>query len=306
MTTSEVGPWAKVKLDGLRKYLEAYTEILKKYRYEYHYIDAFAGPGQYTVRQAKPSGTGVIDWGEPANFLASEAEQQQFIAGSPRVALEIKHPFRSYYFIERDPDRITSLHQLRVEWPNTRIAIVQGNCNDELRTIVRSMNWSSNRAVVFLDPFGMQVPWSTVSMLGGTKAIDVFINFPLGMAIQRLLPQDVTKITSDKRARLDEYFGGEDWYDAVYHPVPQQRQLRSLFDDEEIPESPDAIKGHDSGYALVRWYRERLRTVFKFVSAAKLIRNSRGGHLYYLIVASQNEVGVKIADHILDSPDSVR
>ena len=41
--------------------------------------------------------------------------------------------------------------------------------------------------MVFLDPFGMQVPWSTIEALAKTKAMELIINFPLGMAIQRLL-----------------------------------------------------------------------------------------------------------------------
>jgi hypothetical protein len=33
-----------------------------------------------------------------------------------------------------------------------------------LRALVKSgIDWSSHRAVVFLDPFGTQVPWSTVA-----------------------------------------------------------------------------------------------------------------------------------------------
>jgi three-Cys-motif partner protein len=69
------------------------------------------------------------------------------------------------------------------------------------------VDWSYNRALVFLDPFGMQVPWRTLELLGQTKAIEVFLNFPVGIAIQRLLPRDTRKITDQRRAMLDEYFG---------------------------------------------------------------------------------------------------
>jgi three-Cys-motif partner protein len=49
------------------------------------------------------------------------------------------------------------------------------------------VDWRKWRAVVFLDPFGMQVPWKTIAALAQTAAIEVFLNFPVGMSIQRLL-----------------------------------------------------------------------------------------------------------------------
>lgn len=55
MAESVVGPWAKDKLDRLAKYLHAYTVIMKDRRWcqGYHYIDAFAGPGEHEVRRQK-------------------------------------------------------------------------------------------------------------------------------------------------------------------------------------------------------------------------------------------------------------
>ena len=53
----DVGPWAREKLECLRKYLHAYTTIFnetkKKRRWPegYFYINAFAGPGTLKVRQ---------------------------------------------------------------------------------------------------------------------------------------------------------------------------------------------------------------------------------------------------------------
>lgn len=53
MTKSRVGPWAIDKLDRLRKYLSAYTTIMKDQRWcaGYYYIDAFAGPAICTQRK---------------------------------------------------------------------------------------------------------------------------------------------------------------------------------------------------------------------------------------------------------------
>src|SRR5438445_11046897 len=99
--------------------------------------------------------------------------------------------FTYYVFIEKDPERVDELQKLEQEYAETRkILIRQSDCNRYLldRLVENpKINWTEWRAVVFLDPFGMQVPWSTLVALGQTKAIEVFLNFPVGMAIQRLL-----------------------------------------------------------------------------------------------------------------------
>ena len=47
----DVGPWVQEILVCLRKYLNAYTTILSKQRFNgYFYIDAFAGPGTLKIR----------------------------------------------------------------------------------------------------------------------------------------------------------------------------------------------------------------------------------------------------------------
>jgi len=61
----------------------------------------------------------------------------------------------------------------------------------------------------------MQVPWSTIEQLAATKQVEVFINFPVGMAIQRLLPRSA-QFTERQRSKLDDYFGDAGWYDQVY------------------------------------------------------------------------------------------
>ena len=43
-----------------------------------------------------------------------------------------------------------------------------------------------NRAVVFLDPYGAQVDWSTIRDIGETKTIDLWVLFPLGQAVNRM------------------------------------------------------------------------------------------------------------------------
>ena len=47
------GAWTQEKLEVLRKYLVAYTNVLKNQRLERYYIDAFAGTGDRTSHRDK-------------------------------------------------------------------------------------------------------------------------------------------------------------------------------------------------------------------------------------------------------------
>lgn len=301
MAESVVGPWAKDKLDRLAKYLHAYTTIMKgrSWCQGFHYIDAFAGPGDHEIRQQKAdkrheAQKAILD---VSSYGVEQDEQRQFLAGSPRVALDLEFPFTNYIFVEHSPERIKALEKLKTEYGTSRqIHVRQEDCAKYLRDKVASnprLDWKTNRALVFLDPFGMQVGWQTVSDLAATKAIEIFLNFPVGMAIQRLLLRQPEKFTEAQRHRLDDYFGSPTWMDRLY------KRSRTLFGDE----TQDKINA--SGLALLNWYRDRLRTIFSHVSKAALIRNTRGGHLYYLLLASHNPTGVKIANEILSAGEAV-
>lgn len=301
MSESVVGPWAKDKLDRLAKYLHAYTTIMKGQRWceGYHYIDAFAGPGGHEVRQSAPdqrqeARQALLD---VSLFGSEQVEQKQFLAGSPRVALDLQFPFTNYVFVEHSADRVASLERIKAEYGAARnIHVRQADCTKYLCEKVAanpSIDWKTNRAIVFLDPFGMQVGWPTIAELAATKAIEIFLNFPVGMAIQRLLLRKPDNFTDAQRRRLDDYFGSPDWTKALY------KSEKTLFGDEQ------QSKIDESGVKLLKWYRDRLRGVFSHVSKAALIRNTRHGHLYYLLLASHNKTGVKIADDILSAGEVV-
>ena len=68
---------------------------------------------------------------------------------------------------------------------------------------------------MFLDPYGMHVPWETINRIAKTRALEVFLNFPVGMAIQRLLRRN-GQFSAKERAKLDDYFGDKGWFDVVY------------------------------------------------------------------------------------------
>src|ERR1700732_3227073 len=249
-----VGPWAKEKLEALGQYLSFYTTVLKKQGHWLRgtiFVDAFAGPGLSRVRTREKAA-------EPPGLFGpdpeSDAAEVEFLKGSPRIALDIANPFNSYIFVERDPQRIAELNELKAEYALTRaVTIQEGDANAALQAWLASgIDWQHHRAVVFLDPFGMQVPWSTIEALAKTKSIEVIINFPLGMAIQRLLTKS-GDIPRGWQVSLDTFFGSKDWHALVYEAKAD------LF-------GPTRSKVGASGMNLLEWYRRRLRGIFVIVS----------------------------------------
>jgi three-Cys-motif partner protein len=62
-------------------------------------------------------------------------------------------------FIERSAERCAALEALKSEFPHLAndITIRQGDANIEIRDLCdKDKNWSLHRAVLFLDPYGMQ------------------------------------------------------------------------------------------------------------------------------------------------------
>ena len=300
MAKSTVGPWARDKLDRLGKYLHAYTTIMRKQEWcdGFTYIDAFAGPGEHEIRRrqsSRPSPKELLI--DASEFGRSDKDQQEFIAGSPRVALELEHPFTYYVFVEKSPERIRELEELKSEFGASRAIVVRkGDCNKYLLEKIANnpnVDWKSHRAIVFLDPFGMQARWPAIGGLANPRGVEIFLNFPVGMAIQRLLLRNPDDFTAAQRKSLDEYFGSPEWFDVLY------KQQADLFGDIRTE------KIANSGEALLKWYRKRLRTVFTHVSKAALIRNTRGGHLYYLLIETHNATGRRIANDILSGGEYV-
>ena len=168
------GDWTTAKLGVLAKYLECYTKALKNKPSKSHpfrkaYIDAFAGTG-YRDAPSEDEGGKLM---EPLLFPdLAEQEPQELLEGSARLALRGEPRFDRYVFIDRSPSRCAQLDALKTEFPHLAqdIQIRNGDANAEVQTMCEG-DWSARRAVLFLDPYGMQVEWKTIEAIAATKAI---------------------------------------------------------------------------------------------------------------------------------------
>ena len=199
-------------------------------------------------------------------------------------------------FIEKKASRIAELENLRVNsLHKDRIAIRKGDANTRLESFVTSTDWTTSRAVVFLDPYGMQVDWETIVKLGQTKAVDLWLLFPLGQAVMRLLRKEGEPPPEWQRA-LDRIFGTHDWHSRFY-----VTQSESDWFEKEIISTHRVADWQAVGAFMV----ERLKTAFYAVAANPgVLLNSRTVPLYLFCFASANPRGaptaLKIAGYLLN------
>jgi three-Cys-motif partner protein len=286
------GDWTTTKLDILSGYLSAYATALKKSPFKIAYIDAFAGTGYRTLRRSGAGETG------PLFPDLIEGAPRELLDGSARLALRIEPRFDQYLFIEKDCERCHQLEKLKEEFPGRPISIHQGDANNVIREICDS-TWTHHRAVLFLDPYGMQVEWSTIQRVAETGAIDLWILFPLGIGVNRVLPRS-GQIPEGWRQRIDVFFGCTDWYDVFYKEEP----ATNLFGEEDKQVTKVSLE------QIGKYFVERLRSVFPAVAPKpRVLMNSVGCPLYLFCfaVSSPNKsaqgIALRIANHLLGRID---
>jgi three-Cys-motif partner protein len=284
------GSWTEEKLDRVRKYLTAYTTIFRQnsraVTLRTIYVDAFAGTGYRTASRQHTS---------TALPLFADADAVSLQRGSAAIASETEPPFDHYLFIEQVAERVVALQQLRQHFPHRaqQITIVHDNANTFLGQWCHTTDWRTHRAVVFLDPYGMEVAWATIEAIAQTHAIDLWLLFPLGQAVNRLLTRHGPP-EGPWAQRLTRIFGTEAWKDAFYR-APTQGTLFGAATPLEKDADFDTIGA---------FFVQRLETVFVQVVKKPLpLRNTRNVPIYLLCFAAGNPKGaptaVRIASYIL-------
>lgn len=272
------GNWTREKLQILGKYLDSYTTVMKDQNFRISYIDAFAGTRWVEIGQN------------------SDDDQQKFLEGSPRIAYDVQdRHFDNLVFIEKDTRKVETL---KAQFEDlSRIDIRESDANEELQKMCSydlEEFWEQHRAIVFLDPFALEVEWATIEAISKKPVFDVWILFPVG-AIRRMLPRRKLPGDVDPKweLKLNSVFGNDSWK-AMYHTRP------SLFDDQL-----ESIPGTDP---IAKLYKEKLHEVFPGVaSKSATLRNSSGSPLFEFIFAMSNPsnkaqgAALRIANHIINN-----
>jgi three-Cys-motif partner protein len=264
----EIGYWSEIKLEIIEKYSSAYSTAFSgpNFRYLHHvYIDAFAGSGTNISKTTKEK-----------------------VRGSPQIALDTKPPFKEYYFIDIDGDKVAELNKIVAHRPEAHV--LKGDCNKRLLTdVFPRVKWEDyRRGLCLLDPYGLHLNWQVPKTAGQMRSIEIFLNFPLMDMNRNVFWRHPENVDPGDIKRMNTFWGDASWREVVYYQTP------NLFG--EVVE----IKEDNRTIALA--FQKRLREVayFKYVPEPIPMRNSMGNIVYYLFFASNNKTGEDIAKFIFD------
>ena len=167
----------------------------------------------------------------------------------------------------------------------------EGDCNIQLMKLADSMRTRKDlAALVFLDPFGMDIEWKSIASLQKTRT-DIWILLPTGI-VNRLLDR-AGKIQHIDR--LVSFFGLSE--EAIRGEFYKNTGQLDFFGGG----SPSK-KIEDAIHHTADLYIRQLKSIWTYVTEIPLIlRNSRNSPIFYFIFASNNKTAKRIAGQIIEN-----
>ena len=278
------GEHTRRKLDVVAKYLAAYVTVMKKQEFSLFYVDGFAGSGASVAKNASAGN-------DPTLFPVS-----QIVEGSPLRALSVAPPFDEYIFIDMKKNNITALSGLRNNHDGRKINVLQGDANDLIADVCKTLSSNRlNRAVVFLDPFGLSVRWETISLLAATEKVDLWYLVPVD-GMSRQIKEDGSFLPG--AARIDDIWGSSAWRERAVRKAEVSDDLFGSLDErlEKIAKAKQ----------FSEMFRDHLQEIFAGGVAQTYLPLGRGRrHDFSLMFACANpslpasQAAMRIANHIL-------
>jgi len=244
--------WSRRKLEYLQSYISAYCRAAKRASGRF-YIDGFAGPGRLP-----------------------DEETGEMVDGSPLIALSAEPRFSMCHLIEMDEVTCERLRENTQGHEKTHVW--NRDCNELIPTLLKTIPPGCPILVV-LDPTGVigQVKWTTIEAIAQRRT-EIILNFPYHMAVQRLLPNDLSSLTAERTEELGEYL--PPGWEQVYRNASKGRRQHLCRD-------------------LLDLYRNQLRALgYAYVVASAAFRTEENIPLYYLVWAGRHPVGARIAQHV--------
>ncbi len=245
--------WTALKLEFLDHYLQAYVRATKQAR-EIHYIDAFAGCGDYVV-----------------------IENGYLVEGSPWRALNTVPAFTEYYLVEKEEKLASHLRQRIFDKDIRNAHVYTGDCNKVIPELILPKISKNVPSFAFLDPTGLQLHWKTIESLASHRRhwkMELLILYPYDMAIGRLLRLALQNPASYNT--LTRIYGDEKWKVEIAESLEAEetaKQRRERF---------------------LQLYTNNLRALgYKYVEPYGPLY-SRRMPLYYVVFASDHPIGARI------------
>src|ERR1700684_254135 len=263
------GYWTRLKLAILDDYLPAFLLASAGKSTEFVYLDAFAGEGLGIDRLT----------GEESN-------------ASPRIALETNEAggFPRLRYSERAAKAKELQDRLVADYPGRDIKVYAGDCNLEIPKALselRHLKWAPTFA--FVDPDGMELAWRTLECLASHKPgyrssgspkpeykVELWLLFPT-QGLIRTLALNEDKLRAADEDRATKLYGTDAW--------------RELY-DRRVAGTLSAPEAREEYVNLMRW---RLTNDLRYAKTHPFeLKNTRGGTVYHMIFATDNEAGERI------------
>ena len=287
------GLWTEEKLDAFEKYVNAYLTIMNVFRDRYNwkliYFDGFAGSGTRNDDGSQPVSELMLDLFKDDCI---EEEELNTYKGAAERVLGIKQSgFDQYVFVDKYKTSSLQLEERLMPFSKEKNLVFKtSDANEQVIILAKAMQKSNSFAsLVLLDPFGMQVDWTSIEQLKGTRT-DLWILIPTGVIVNRLLDRKCELTHIDK---LTSFFGKDEAYLKNY--FYEIRTVDTLFGETEIVE-----KVKKPIEKIAELYIEQLKTIFRYVTEKPLVLyNTRNTPIFHFTCASNNETAIKIASQII-------
>lgn len=206
-----------------------------------------------------------------------------------------KQLLASGWIIQDNDKNETSLKKLesklneKIELSNKNIFYRSGDANQWIIELAEALKTKKYAALIFLDPFGMQIDWSSIEELKDTRS-DVWILVPTGVIVNRLLDKAGELKYVDK---LESFLGlSEKEIKTMFY---KQEVKPTLFGEEEtITKVAKPIE------KIAKIYAARMKTIWKYVTEEPLRLDNRNGvPIFHFVFASNNPNALKIAKQII-------
>jgi three-Cys-motif partner protein len=263
--TSGAGPWTLEKLEIVWRYLLAFSNACKRAP-AFHFVDGFSSLGVNVIGNRR-------------------------VAGSPLLALEAEPVFSKCLLMDLDEETVGILQQRTAKYGD-RAVVRQGDCNVDLVPAMRDVLGPWDPGLVLLDPEGTELAWSTVEAIARFKTrktkLEQLILLATHTGWLRMLAKDGT-VQDWAAEKMTHMYGNEKWRD-----IHQARALGRISTDDATTD-------------YVRLYGNGLRDLgYTHVLDREIRDRGFDGRLrYFLIFASEHDLGYKIMEHIFNTVTAV-
>ncbi len=276
------------KLETVQKYLRSYVTALKFQDFELLYIDACAGSGSSVPKSAlsEPEEEYQV---RIKGFDPPIADTDEIIVGSAIRALGVSPPFSKYLLNDVSAKNVAALQSaVQSTFPHLseRVQLSREDANSWLLDICRSYDWKRTRAVVFIDPFGLQIDYSTLVELGKTGAIDLWYLVPVFAMFRQVSRSG--EVHADGGRRVDSALGTAAW-----------REVVATLDDEAT-DLFGTVRRTSKRAVDVRWFervaKDQLRIAFDGRVLDETLPLGRSGTQEFSLMFAWANPGQKAAE----------